>query len=543
LSERDPEARSIHEFLTDGSLARLCEQLSLLGGIPVQLRDESGNLIVPGDGEGTWDVRAPGESGAVGADADSVPIEVDGETIGSLVLCPGGEPARRASVLRCLELLGATSADLCGTVLELRESVREVEVLYELTSLLVRAHDVKRVLEVALDSALEILGLDAGAIVLFNEVMSPPTGNEELDVETKVSRGLSEEWVGSPLPLSKDRLFDRLALAGEVVVSEDLLADERVLSHEHVRREGVRACINAGLVFRGEPIGVMRLYARDVRSFGETERRLMVSIGQQAALSVEQARLLRAQRKERQIQRQLSLAADVQQRMMPRKMPSVPGLDVAARYRPSTELGGDFYDVFTVGENLGLVVGDVVGKGVAAALFMSLVRATLRAHVQDVYDIDVVMQRVNERMCADSRVGEFVTLWYGVVEPRTNRLTFTSAGHDPALLFRASGALEELATGNLVVGVDETAIYDRGVSALSRGDTLVLYTDGVPDARSFEDEKFGKARMIESVRAFLEQEPDASAEAVVERLLWSLRQFTGLSPRTDDVTLVVLRAR
>ncbi len=129
--------------------------------------------------------------------------------------------------------------------------------------------------------------------------------------------------------------------------------------------------------------------------------------------------MLTLERYQQKVDRQLELAADVQRRMLPTAHVEKPGFDIAARYQPTMELGGDFYDYLDLNGHIGLTVGDVVGKGIAAALFMSAVRASLRAHAQQVYNLDEVVERVNKALCRDTRDNEFASLWYGVIDPLT----------------------------------------------------------------------------------------------------------------------------
>jgi sigma-B regulation protein RsbU (phosphoserine phosphatase) len=430
----------------------------------------------------------------------------------------------------------------------LRHRVKEVQALYRLSSMLVRASKADAVLDIALESALDALELDAGSIVLFEQEEGPTT-QTEVDLVLKASRNLSREWLESPLPLSKDRLFDRQALEGQVVVSEDLFADDRVLIPEHVKAEGLRAAMHAGLVFQNKAIGVIRLYARTPRTFGEPEKRLLKSIAAQAAVAVEQTRLLKMQQREQRIQRQVQLAADVQRRMLPRRVPQIPGLDVAARYVPSFELGGDFYDFFELGGNFGVAIGDVVGKGIAAALLMASVRASLRAHVQDVYHIDEVLSRVNAALCRDTLDNEFATLWYGVIDTERLRMTYCAGGHEPPMVFRppaqtgAPHTIEELSVGGMAVGIDPAQPYQRGTYDLRAGDVFVAYTDGVTDTLDFSGKKFGKQRLRQVVLKLLADEPGSSAGSIADHILWHLRQFAGILERPDDQTLVVVRVK
>lgn len=538
---------SIVDFLTDGSLAALCEELSRLTGLKVELRDPQ-NRVVVAKQPGEWGVTSPAADPVI-----SVPLTLGGQRIGAFTV-GAGEPClstdARARLESVLALLSRTASEIVQHELTLRHRVKEVAALARMSSLLVRATGPERVLEVALDQALDVLGLDAGSIVLFRE--NPDGGISELeeDVTLKASRGLSKEWLDNPRPLSKDRLFDRMAMAGKMTVSEDLGTDDRVLLREESAAEGLRAALHAGLLFNDRPLGVIRLYSRTPRPFSEEDKRTLASLAQQAAAALEQSRLMEIEKEEGRTQRQLQLAADVQRRMLPRGVPTIKSLDVAARYVPTLELGGDFYDFIELSGHLGVTIGDVVGKGVAAALLMASVRASLRAHTREVYDIDEVVARVNEALCRDTRDNEFASLWYGVIDPVKLRLTYSSAGHEPPIVVRVPGHrapthadMDELHAGGMVVGIDPSQRYQRAVFDLRPRDLIVAYTDGVTDAINFSGERFGKARVREAILACLREDKDAPANAVVERVLWEIRQFAGLTPRNDDKTILAVRVR
>jgi sigma-B regulation protein RsbU (phosphoserine phosphatase) len=405
------------------------------------------------------------------------------------------------------------------------------------------------VLEVVLDLALDVLGMDAGSVVLFKTDGDSPASTEfEEDLTLKASRNLSQDWLESPLPLSKDRVFDKLAAQGRLVVVEDISTDDRVLITDRASQEGLGSALHAGLMFKNRPQGVIRLYARKPRRFEENEKRLLASLAHQAAVALEQSRLMKFEQEEARVQRQLQLAADVQRRMLPRGAPSAPRLDLAARYVPSFELGGDFYDFLELNGHVGIVVGDVVGKGIAAALFMAAVRASLRAHAQQVYDLDEVVARVNTALCRDTRDNEFASVWYGVIDPAKLRLTYCSAGHEPTIIVRVpkhrpptNADVDELSVGGMVVGIDPSQRYQRAVFDLQPRDVLVAYTDGVTDATNFDGQRFGRKRIKESILKALTENANATSAEIVERLLWEIRQFAGLSPRQDDRSIVVVR--
>lgn len=554
---RDESPLGLSRFLTDGSLSRLFAELSALVGVRLELRDERGHLVEPSDAPPGWRVREapPPPEGAV-----LEPLDVGGAVLGYAVLYPGvprvGERAWQR-LHAAVRFLMAGAGDLCEQEVELWSRLREMKVLHRLSSMLVRAEGVDRTIRVALESALEVLDLDAGSVVLFPEdAIGPASNHQETDLELKAAIGLSDAWVKDPRPLSKGRQFDRQALAGEVVRVRDLRGDDRVNIPELVEREGLVAALHAGMVFQGQAIGVMRLYARRPRLFTDADARLAQVLANQAATAVEQARLLRAKRHEEQLQQQVRLGAAVQRRMLPARTPALPRFDVAFRYVPSLDLGGDFLDVFEMGPQdapaLGVVVGDVVGKGLPAALLMSACRASLRAHVQSTGQIDGVVERVNRDLCRDTLDTEFVTLWFGSLDARSARLTLCSAGHDPPLLVRARGGsvsqanFRTLPPGGMVMGIDPEQVFEPVTVDLESGDVLVAYTDGVLDARSFQGERFGRARLQQAVLNGINLASGgqaASASAILERVFWELRSYTGLKGQVDDQTVVVVRVK
>lgn len=542
---------SITDFLTDGSLVSLCDEMARLTGVDVQLRDATGRRIIkPDDPSRAWAVVDQSDEADQGV--MNFPLRVGGERIGFLSIS-GGKPELprdpRASLERVVAFMAGTSAELCEHELEVQHKVKELGALFRLTSLLAQASGMQRVLEVALEAAIDVLELDAGSIMLLKEDADGViTSTTEEDLSLSTSRNLSKEWLEWPQPLSKDRLFDKMALGGEVVISEDIQNDPRILIPDKAAEEGLVSCLHAGMVFQNRPLGVIRLYSKQKRTFGDFHRRLLRSIAQQAAIAIEQARLLRLSEEEQRIQRQLELAADVQRRMLPSRVPQIPGIDLAARYVPSFELGGDFYDFIELHGHLGLVVGDVVGKGIAAALLMASVRSSLRAHAQEVYDLDNVVAKVNQALCRDTLDNEFATLWYGVLDPNTLRMTYCCAGHEPPLVVRVpthrpptSADMDELSVGGMVVGIDRSQRYQRAVYDLQPRDVLVAYTDGVTDATNFNRVKFGKKRLRASLLQILTNEPGATAARILDLLHWEVRRFTGLSSRIDDETLVVMR--
>jgi sigma-B regulation protein RsbU (phosphoserine phosphatase) len=563
----------MRDFLTDGSVAALCDELARLTGIPIWLRDQSGEVIIPvwSDGDGQsgsaghpWSIvsEAAGRKRAFdlvmrpddgSQETYAVPLRISTGVLGAIVTClpapvfsgtPGdAHTTRLQNLRRSLLLLASSVCDVCEAQVNLRRRVRDLDALYRLSSLLTAAGSVDELIHDALDLAMQVLRVDAGSVSVYED-----TAGGKREPIARALRGLSQEWASDTRPLSEGGRLRELALTGEVVSVPDLVHDPRILDHDRPRREGLASMLLAGLLDQGRPVGLIRLYTRAPRAFTEPEGELLKAIAEHVASAITKARLRRMREDDQRLQDQLRLAADVQRRMLPRSLPRIPRFDAAAHYAPSFHLGGDFYDFLELGGHLGVLIGDVVGKGVPAALLMSAVRASLRAHAQDQYHIDEVLSRVNKALCRDTLDNEFATAWYGVMDPHTLRLTYCGAGHDWPLIVRvpAQRKVEDrdvlrLTADGMALGIDPAQTYPTGMFQMQPGDVLVTYTDGLHDAVNFEGQKFGGTRLRKALVELLAAEPKATAARITDSIIAQVRQHAGLTGRNDDITVVVVR--
>lgn len=540
-----PQARCITDFLDDGSLIRLCESAQRLTGLPVALRDGRGRVIVRGDGERVFAVLGAEDHAQEGrGPAFAAPLIVGGRSIGSLSVHTAGDLADPTSDSPAVEFvtnLAATVAEVCQGQANLRRRVDELGVLYRLSSMLVGATTVDAVLKTAIESAVEILGAaDAGSVRILDD--------ERTVLQLRASVGLSDAYIAAAGALPADRCCDGDALTGAVMVTPDTSVRTDFLHRDALGAEHMGGMASVGLIFRGETLGLLRLYSHGPMELSAEDRDVLQSIAQQIAAGVANARLLEAEADARRVRRQLSLAADVQRRMLPASLPATPGLDLAARFESCFELAGDFYDVFCYEGQTALALGDVVGKGVPAALLMSAVRATIRAHTINVAEVAEVMALTNQALCRDTLINEFATVFLGVIDPATLRLAYCNSGHEPPIVARVpahraptTADLDELPSGGMVLGVDPSQRYQRGVYDMRPGDALLVYSDGLPDAMNFDGAKFGKRRLRKALLSILTLDPAASADRIATHILWERRRFTGLARQTDDTTILVAR--
>ncbi len=246
------------------------------------------------------------------------------------------------------------------------------------------------------------------------------------------------------------------------------------------------------------------------------------------------------------MKRDLEIAREIQRWLVPNAPPRVPGLDLAFSSRPANTVGGDYYDAFPVdsdlppgkGNPLLMVVADVAGKSVPAALLMATFHACLRSVASSASSLTDIVTRMNRYACAHSLEGRrFTTAFFAEFDPTTRVLTYVRAGHNEPFLARASGQFERLDAGDLPLGIKANAPYLSTEITLASGDLLLIYSDGLIEAVNEREEDFGEQRAIEILRTA----PREPAEQTLQRLLSAVRSFTGTRRQYDDITALVVR--
>jgi serine phosphatase RsbU (regulator of sigma subunit) len=298
------------------------------------------------------------------------------------------------------------------------------------------------------------------------------------------------------------------------------------------------------LVSQGELIGLLNLGPRlSQQEYSADDRKLLSDLSTQTAPAVRVAQLVRQQQQEAQererIEQELRIARLIQQTLLPKKLPELPGYDVAAYYQPAREVGGDFYDFLELEDGrLGLVVGDVTDKGVPAALVMATTRTMLRAAAQRLFPPGEVLRRANDALVTDIPPTMFITCLYAILEPSSGRLLYANAGHDLPYRRRAGrseGAQELRATG-MPLGLMPGMSYEEKEIVLERGESVLFYSDGLVEAHDPHYEMFGFPRLQGLVGTHR-----SGGSSLIGFLLSELTRFTGEDwEQEDDITLVTL---
>ncbi len=366
-------------------------------------------------------------------------------------------------------------------------------------------------------------------------IMMRDEGGEELKVavarlrdregevgEIRVSRHVLEEVVGQ----------------GKSVLTSDAQHDPRFASST-MTIQGIRSVLAVplgvgekvfGIIYADSPIAEGR--------FSEDHLKVLTTLASVAAIRVENARLLEEQMGRERLEQELQLASEIQQRFQPTAPPIVNGYELQGISFSCYEIGGDYYD-FIEREDGRLVValGDVSGKGTAAALLMSSLHAAVHAQAASRSSLVETITNVNRYLAENIPANRFVTLFYAELDPKAGTLAFVNAGHNPPIIVHESGTVEQLSSGGLPLGIIPDTEYREGRTQLHPGDVLVIYSDGVSEAINPTGEEFGPDRLCQVVTANI----DATAAGIRDRIESALTKFVKGTPANDDITLVIVK--
>ena len=333
-------------------------------------------------------------------------------------------------------------------------------------------------------------------------------------------------------------VIDEVVTNGKSVLTSDAQADPRFMGGT-VMLQGVRSVLAVplgvgekvfGIVYADSPLAEGR--------FTEDHLKVLTTLASVAAIRVQNARLMEQQMERVRLERELQVASEIQQRFQPASAPIVAGYELQGISFPCYEIGGDYYD-FIQRDNGKLIValGDVSGKGPAAALLMSSLHAAVHAHSDTHESLPKMIGAVNRYLVDSTPANRFVTLFYAELDPKEGSLAFLNAGHNPPLIVHAGGTMEQLAAGGLPLGIMANADFREGKTRLHPGDVLVIYSDGVSEAVNPKGEEFGPTRLYETVARNL----DASAAGIRDRIESALTKFCQGTPAADDITLVICK--
>ena len=364
---------------------------------------------------------------------------------------------------------------------------------------------------------------------------------EREELTWRIGIGYSEEsrrWL-QRIPVTKG-LVGRAVRTRSSVLSNDVSVEPDFLPATTDRGEVPRSALAVPLIHQGAPVGVIVLESTRIGDFSAEQEQMLSVLGATLAIAIVNARLYEELRsRERKLDNDLQLARQVQLSMLPDAPPVIPGFEIGTSYQPADSLGGDFYDFLRLPSyKTGILIADVSGKGVGAAMIMAASRGAVRSAAQQEEQPNAVLYTANRRLHRDIKRNVYVTMCYGVLDPTRGSLTYTNAGHFPPVLIPKSGEVSYLQAGGTVLGMFDGTSFEQDTIELRSGDLICFYTDGIVDAFDENDEVYGEPRLEKLLLATRRLPAAEIARLLVE----SVEEFSHGCAQHDDMTVIVLKS-
>jgi len=496
----------------------------------------------------------------------AAPIQIEGHMIGTIVL--GDRPTEPITTEKIIDLANKFNIDpqkliesaqkveiwseetinsatnflysiantlfaLCYQGYSLNKNVKELSALLEISQLLTSSLGLQEVLDKITEGIVKVLNVKASTIRLLND-----EGNKLILMSIY---NLSPQYLSKGPVFLEDHPVCQSALKGEISIINDISDDPRFYYNESIKRERLSTMLCAGLRIKDKAIGTIHLYTGEPREFTKDEIMLIQSIANQAAMAIENAKLYEQSIEKQRIERELSIAGEVQSELLPKVNPNIDRFEIKTKFLPYGQLSGDLYDFIELDDkNIGLVIADVSGKGIPSAILMATTHATIRANTSnnDDFSASKIISAVNRYICEYSRTTEFVTAFYGVLNSENLTLRYTNAGHNPPVIFR-EGVGFFLEAGGIPAGIIKDTQYAEELIELMPDDIILLYTDGAIEAVNSKKEMFGLRRVMQIVQKNYKANP----EELIDVIYSKLSDFLDGTPQSDDITIIVIKVK
>ncbi|NIM65364.1 MAG: SpoIIE family protein phosphatase [Candidatus Latescibacteria bacterium] len=412
----------------------------------------------------------------------------------------------------------------------LERALDELSFLNELAREISGSRSSKDIIKEVIQRSLQAVSAEQAVVTLVRERAAKPMKKETYMREVMSSREMEQYHC-------TEKMLEWMHDNKRPIVINDPHRDKRFGDMKWAKTISSILCVP--LLVKSELKGVLSVYnKKEGKKFTEDDERFLGIIGSQSAQVIENARLYEEEQELLNMQEELKVARRIQERLLPKEPPHIPGYDIAGRSIPARLVGGDYFDFMRVSDDCWAVcVGDVSGKGLPASLLMANLGATLRGQAMLSNSPKECLYRSNSLLyhCTDSET--FATVFYGILDTKNHVLNFTSGGHEAALHFSSESDSERLKTIGLVLGVVEEAPFEEKSVSFNTGDLLVIYSDGVIDTENANGEHFGEKKLKEVIQKNRHESPDE----VIDRILAAVEFHAGGIPQIDDITIVVLR--
>jgi phosphoserine phosphatase RsbU/P len=418
-------------------------------------------------------------------------------------------------------------------------TVDKLRMLLDITKTISRSLDLDEVLNLVMDTLDSLIPYDAAGIYLVK--CSAPLAEWEgaLDetcvFHTQAVRGYDIDDLQELHLKMGEGLIGHVAVTGKPYVSHNVGQDRRYIN----ARPRTQSEMVAPIISNEEVIGVFDLESDELDAYTNDDLEVLMLLASQVAIIIEKVMLHEQLIEKQRLETQLEVARQVQLQLLPARDPQIEGYDISAYNFPTEEVSGDYYDwVRIYDDQIGIVIADVSGKGVPAALLMAFLRASLRAATHIGYAPHISMSKVNYLLWESIERNQFVTAFHGILDATNRTLSYSNAGHSPALLMKADGSASFEERGGVPLGMFRDSRYYEYFETIEPGEVFVLYTDGVTEANNAAGEEYGRDRLIAAVRDCR----DLPAREMIDFMHRELIAWSDGQRVTDDVTFFIVKA-
>ena len=418
-------------------------------------------------------------------------------------------------------------------------TIDKLRMLLDITKTISRSLDLDEVLNLVMDTLDSLIPYDAAGIYLVKCSRPLVEWDGAIDdtcvFHTQAVRGYEIDDLQELHLKMGEGLIGHVAVTGKPYVSHDVRRDPRYIN----ARPRTNSEMVAPIISNNEVIGVFDLESDEVNSYSNDDLEVLLLLASQVAIIIEKVMLHEQLIEKQRLETQLEVARQVQLELLPARDPQLDGFDISAYNFPTEEVSGDYYDwVRIYDDQIGIVIADVSGKGVPAALLMAFLRASLRAATHIGYAPHISMSKVNYLLWESIERNQFVTGFYGVLDATNRTLAYSNAGHVPALLMNPDGSAHYEERGGVPLGMFRDTRYYEYFQTIEPGQVFVLYTDGVTEAMNSSEEEYGRERLLEAVRKCRE----LTAHEMVDFIHREVTAWTEGHGAHDDVTFFIIKA-
>lgn len=407
----------------------------------------------------------------------------------------------------------------------IKEKVHELGVLFEVGKSISSTLRFNEVLKEMTEQFASVLRADGAAIMLLDDtehlVVKEAKGIIKRNIFHKRIR-LGEGVVGKVAKTNQPQGFIDMSTTDK----------EDPKFPAQLREEGIASVLSVPLATKARRLGVVNIYCKSRREFSAQEINLLCTLAGQGAVALDNARLF---------EEQYAIAQMLQTSLMPNARPHFPGLEFGHKYLPSKEVSGDYFEFLKIGKDcLGITIADVSGKGTGAAIFTAQGKYAWKAYALEEYEPNKVITRLNQLLVPETPLDKFISMFYGIIDLKNKEFVYSNAGHEPPILYKhTTKNCKFLNTEGLLLGIEESAKFTKKKVPIKSGDVLVLYTDGVTEARDVEGHVFGMAKLQDVIKA----NATLSAQQLANKIFTEVQRYSKTPNLNDDFTLVVLKIK